>query len=44
MAAEKSFTTKQLADPRFVAYYDGACGEGAAAFLRDIIHANIPEE
>ncbi len=30
-----------LADPRFIAYYDGACGEGATEFLRDIIKANV---
>lgn len=30
-----------LHDPRFVAYYDDACGEGATAFLRDAIIANI---
>lgn len=30
-----------LADPRFVAYYDDACGEGATVFLRDAIKANM---
>ncbi len=30
-----------LADARFIDYYDSACGEGATAFLRDIIKANI---
>lgn len=30
-----------VADPRFVAYYDEACGEGATEFLRDIIKENI---
>lgn len=30
-----------MADPRFVEYYDGACGVGATEFLRDIIKANI---
>ena len=30
-----------LQDPRFVAYYDDACGRGATAFLRDVIVANI---
>lgn len=30
-----------LKDPRFVAYYDDACGDGATAFLRDVIVANI---
>lgn len=28
-------------DPRFVAYYDGACGEGATAFLVKVIEANV---
>ena len=31
-----------LHDPRFIAYYDNACGEGATEFLRDAIKANIP--
>lgn len=30
-----------LHDPRFVAYYDDACGRGATAFLRDVIVANV---
>lgn len=30
-----------IADPRFVEYYDSACGEGATEFLRDIIKENI---
>lgn len=30
-----------LHDPRFIAYYDEACGEGATQFLRDVIVANI---
>lgn len=30
-----------LHDPRFIAYYDSACGEGATEFLRDAIKANI---
>lgn len=29
-----------LADERFIAYYDGACGEGATQFLHDAIVAN----
>lgn len=28
-----------LADQRFIAYYDEACGEGATQFLHDAIHA-----
>ena len=32
-----------LHDPRFVEYYDGACGEGATEFLRDAIKANMGE-
>ena len=31
-----------LHDPRFVEYYDSACGEGATEFLRNAIEANIP--
>lgn len=30
-----------LADERFVAYYDGAAGEGATKFLRDVLVANL---
>ena len=30
-----------LADPRFVAYYDGPCGEGATAFLVKAVEAAI---
>ena len=30
-----------LADERFVAYYDKACGEGACAFLVEVLKANI---
>ena len=30
-----------LKDPRFIACYDGACGEGATEFLCAIIQANV---
>lgn len=30
-----------LHDPRFIEYYDSACGQGATQFLRDSIVANI---
>lgn len=30
-----------LADPRFVAYYDNACGEGATEFLVRALNANL---
>ena len=29
-----------LADPRFVAYYDGSCGEGATEFLVRAVDAS----
>lgn len=32
-AAYLSLCQGYLADPRFVAYYDGPCGEGATEFL-----------
>lgn len=38
--AHKGMADGYLADQRFVAYYDGACGDGATQFLRDAIHAN----
>ena len=30
-----------LADERFVKYYDSACGEGATAFLVEVLNANL---
>lgn len=30
-----------MRDPRFIAYYDGACGKGATAFLCKIIEENV---
>ena len=30
-----------LADPRFVAYYDGPCGKGATAFLAKAVEAAV---
>ena len=33
-----------LADPRFVAYYDGPCGEGATAFLAKAVETAILAE
>lgn len=41
--AHRNLADGYLADPRFVAYYDGACGVGATQFLRDVIHANIQD-
>jgi len=38
--AHRGMADGYLADQRFVAYYDGACGDGATQFLRDAIHAN----
>ena len=37
--AHRGLADGYLADDRFVAYYDGACGEGATTFLHDAIHA-----
>ena len=39
--AHRSLAQGYLADPRFVEYYDGACGDGATEFLCRIIEANI---
>lgn len=39
--AHVALTEGYLADPRFVAYYDEACGEGATAFLSEVVKANI---
>lgn len=39
--AHRNLADGYLADPRFVAYYDDACGEGATQFLRNAIHATI---
>lgn len=40
--AHRSLTESYLHDPRFIAYYDTPCGQGATEFLRDVILANIP--
>ena len=37
--AHRGLADGYLADERFVAYYDGACGTGATQFLRDAVHA-----
>lgn len=39
--AHRGLADGYLADERFVAYYDGACGTGATQFLRDAIHALV---
>lgn len=39
--AHRGLVEGYLLDPRFIAYYDNACGEGATEFLRDIVLANI---
>lgn len=39
--AHRGLAQGYLADARFIDYYDGACGEGATEFLKDIIYANI---
>ena len=39
--AHRGLADGYLADERFVAYYDGACGAGATQFLRDAIHALV---
>lgn len=39
--AHRGLADGYLADERFVAYYDQACGEGATQFLRDAIHAQL---
>lgn len=40
--AHRGLADGYLADQRFVAYYDGACGDGATQFLRDAIMSNTP--
>ena len=39
-AAHRGMADAYLADERFTAYYDEACGAGATQFLHDAIHAN----
>ena len=39
--AHRGLADGYLADERFVAYYDGACGEGATQFLHDAIWALV---
>ncbi len=39
--AHRALVQGYLSDPRFVEYYDSACGEGATAFLKDAVLANI---
>lgn len=39
--AHRALAQGYTADPRFVAYYDGAAGEGATAFLAAVIEACI---
>lgn len=39
--AHKELAKGYLKDPRFVAYYDGACGEGATEFLCKVVQANV---
>ena len=39
--AHRNLADGYLADERFVAYYDGACGTGATQFLRDAIWALV---
>lgn len=39
--AHVSLVESYLEDPRFVEYYDGACGAKATEFLRDVIKANV---
>ena len=38
--AHRGMADGYLADQRFIAYYDEACGSGATQFLHDAIHAN----
>ena len=40
-AAYLTLVQGYLADPRFVTYYDGPCGEGATAFLANAVEATI---
>jgi hypothetical protein len=39
-AAHRGMAEGYLADQRFIAYYDDACGNGATQFLHDAIVAN----
>ena len=39
--AHKELAKSYLMDPRFIAYYDGACGEGATEFLCKVIEENV---
>ncbi len=39
--AHRGLVEGYLQDPRFIEYYDSACGEGATEFLRDAVLANI---
>lgn len=39
--AHAALAEEYTADPRFVEYYDSACGKGATEFLCEIIKANI---
>lgn len=39
--AHRNLAEGYLCDQRFVDYYDGACGDGATEFLRDVIVANV---
>ena len=39
--AHRELAKGYLNDPRFIAYYDGACGEGATEFLCQIIQTNV---
>lgn len=41
--AHRNLADGYVADPRFVAYYDGACGEGATEYLRAVLQANITD-
>lgn len=39
--AHRSLAQGYVCDPRFVEYYDSACGKGATEFLRDVVLVNI---
>ena len=39
--AHKGLARGYLADPRFRAYYDGACGEGATEYLVNVLETNL---
>ena len=43
-AAHAALAEGYVADPRFTAYYDEAAGEGATAFLRDVLIAWCAEQ